>query len=312
MLAGALGESILGRAQARGLVDIRVHNLRDHATGRHLVTDEPPFGGRRRDDPQARAAGRRLELLRSPSGAGGPARPGRPALHPGGGAGAGAATAPGARVRALRGRGRAGARAAGRRGAVHRRLRADRRRAGRPGGGRRGDAAAARRAGRGRSAGPRLVRARAARAPAVHAPGGLRAAGACPRFCWSGDHARVERWRRVMSVWRTWQRRPDLLETADLVARGTEVGGRLQPGARALGLTSRRRSGRGHGSDPDRGSGAAQEGPGRLRPGRHRAGARSRSSRARRSGCRPSRAWSSGSGEAGRARPSPCGASPTA
>ena len=26
----------------------------------------------------------------------------------------------------------------------------------------------------------------------------------------------VERWRRVMSVWRTWQRRPDLLETADL------------------------------------------------------------------------------------------------
>jgi tRNA (guanine37-N1)-methyltransferase len=32
----------------------------------------------------------------------------------------------------------------------------------------------------------------------------------------SGDHGKVARWRRLMSVWRTWQRRPDLLETADL------------------------------------------------------------------------------------------------
>ena len=40
-----LAESILGRAQSRGLVDIRVHNLRDWAPGRHHVTDEPPFGG---------------------------------------------------------------------------------------------------------------------------------------------------------------------------------------------------------------------------------------------------------------------------
>jgi tRNA (guanine37-N1)-methyltransferase len=40
-----LGQSILGRARTRGLVDVRVHNLRDWATGRHLVTDEPPFGG---------------------------------------------------------------------------------------------------------------------------------------------------------------------------------------------------------------------------------------------------------------------------
>ncbi|MCI0549019.1 MAG: tRNA (guanosine(37)-N1)-methyltransferase TrmD, partial [Candidatus Rokubacteria bacterium] len=39
---------------------------------------------------------------------------------------------------------------------------------------------------------------------------------AVPPVLLSGDHGRVERWRRVMSVWRTWQRRPDLLETADL------------------------------------------------------------------------------------------------
>jgi tRNA (guanine37-N1)-methyltransferase len=32
----------------------------------------------------------------------------------------------------------------------------------------------------------------------------------------SGDHARIARWRRAQSLWRTWQRRPDLLETADL------------------------------------------------------------------------------------------------
>jgi len=32
----------------------------------------------------------------------------------------------------------------------------------------------------------------------------------------SGDHALIERWKRLMAVWRTWQRRRELLETADL------------------------------------------------------------------------------------------------
>jgi len=45
MLEGALGESIMGRARARGLVDVRVHNLRAHAQGTHHVTDDAPFGG---------------------------------------------------------------------------------------------------------------------------------------------------------------------------------------------------------------------------------------------------------------------------
>src|SRR5512138_1349631 len=40
-----LAESMLGRAQARGVVDIRVANLRDHAGGRHRVTDDYQFGG---------------------------------------------------------------------------------------------------------------------------------------------------------------------------------------------------------------------------------------------------------------------------
>ncbi len=45
MVEPALGESMLGRARSRGLVDIRVVNLRDYAEGRHRITDEPPFGG---------------------------------------------------------------------------------------------------------------------------------------------------------------------------------------------------------------------------------------------------------------------------
>ncbi len=45
MVEPPLAASVLGRARARGLVDIRVVNLRDYAEGRHRVTDDTPFGG---------------------------------------------------------------------------------------------------------------------------------------------------------------------------------------------------------------------------------------------------------------------------
>ena len=45
MVEPVVSESILGRARARGLVDIRVVNLRDYAEGRHRVTDDYQFGG---------------------------------------------------------------------------------------------------------------------------------------------------------------------------------------------------------------------------------------------------------------------------
>jgi tRNA (guanine37-N1)-methyltransferase len=45
MVEPVLGESMLGRARARGLVDIRVVNLRDYAAGKHRVTDDYQFGG---------------------------------------------------------------------------------------------------------------------------------------------------------------------------------------------------------------------------------------------------------------------------
>jgi len=45
MVEPALSVSILGRARARGLVDIRVVHLRDYASGRRRVTDDYQFGG---------------------------------------------------------------------------------------------------------------------------------------------------------------------------------------------------------------------------------------------------------------------------
>ncbi len=45
MVEPALAESVIGRARARGLVDIRAVNLRDYAEGKHRVTDDYPFGG---------------------------------------------------------------------------------------------------------------------------------------------------------------------------------------------------------------------------------------------------------------------------
>jgi len=45
MVEPVLAESMLGRARARGLVDIRVVNLRDYTQGRHRVADDYQFGG---------------------------------------------------------------------------------------------------------------------------------------------------------------------------------------------------------------------------------------------------------------------------
>jgi tRNA (guanine37-N1)-methyltransferase len=45
LIEGAFRESMLGKAQENRLVQIRCHNLRRWAPGRHHVTDEPPYGG---------------------------------------------------------------------------------------------------------------------------------------------------------------------------------------------------------------------------------------------------------------------------
>lgn len=40
-----LDSSILKRARQRGLFDVRVHNIRDYAADKHHVTDDEPYGG---------------------------------------------------------------------------------------------------------------------------------------------------------------------------------------------------------------------------------------------------------------------------
>ncbi len=45
LVAGPLEHSIVQRAQTKGLVDIRVHDLRDFADDRHRTIDDYPFGG---------------------------------------------------------------------------------------------------------------------------------------------------------------------------------------------------------------------------------------------------------------------------
>jgi tRNA (guanine37-N1)-methyltransferase len=43
--AAPLGESMIGKAQQRGLVTIKTHNLRDWARDKHRTTDDAPYGG---------------------------------------------------------------------------------------------------------------------------------------------------------------------------------------------------------------------------------------------------------------------------
>lgn len=45
MVEAVLSEGILARARERGVLDIEVHDLRDHTTGRHRVVDDEPYGG---------------------------------------------------------------------------------------------------------------------------------------------------------------------------------------------------------------------------------------------------------------------------
>src|SRR5436305_1177394 len=45
MFQGPFNESILKRAQERGLLSIRLHNIRDAATDKHHIVDDYPYGG---------------------------------------------------------------------------------------------------------------------------------------------------------------------------------------------------------------------------------------------------------------------------
>ena len=59
MFSGALSESILARAQKKGILQVTLHNIRDYATDRHHTCDGYPYGGGggmvMRPEPVARA-----------------------------------------------------------------------------------------------------------------------------------------------------------------------------------------------------------------------------------------------------------------
>jgi len=45
MVTAYAGQSILGKAAEKGLLDLAPRNVRDHAAGKHQVTDDAPYGG---------------------------------------------------------------------------------------------------------------------------------------------------------------------------------------------------------------------------------------------------------------------------
>ena len=47
LIDGVMRESIIGRAQAKGLVEIRAVNIRDYALDKHHKADDAPYGGGR-------------------------------------------------------------------------------------------------------------------------------------------------------------------------------------------------------------------------------------------------------------------------
>ena len=45
MVHSVLDESIIGRAQKSGLIEVHCHNIRDYSTDKHRKTDDTPYGG---------------------------------------------------------------------------------------------------------------------------------------------------------------------------------------------------------------------------------------------------------------------------
>ena len=195
--------SLVGKARTAGLLDLRVHDLRDWTTDRHRTVDDTPFGGGAgmvmRPDVWGTRAGRRPRRGRAPAGAdavGG-------AVH--------AAHRRGARRRAAPGRWRAGGTRAStpaspsttgrarrpRHRVLDRRLRAQRRRGGRARRGRGRRAAAA----RVWSGNPEsLVEESHGAAGLLEYPVYTKpptwAGLDVPDVLLSGHHARIARWRR--------------------------------------------------------------------------------------------------------------------
>jgi tRNA (guanine37-N1)-methyltransferase len=69
MVEEPLADGIVGRARAAGLVDLRVHDLRDHTDDKHRSVDDAPFGGGPGMVMKAEPFARALEAIRADAGA---------------------------------------------------------------------------------------------------------------------------------------------------------------------------------------------------------------------------------------------------
>ena len=231
MVEPVLGASMLGRARTRGLVDIRVVNLRDYAEGKHRITDDYQFGG-----------GGGMVLKPEPLFA---------AVH--------ALSTEGARVVLLDPRGRTLTQkvAAELAGAAHLILLAGRYEG--------VDARVTERLAHDSiSIGDYVLTGGELPALVVTdaivrlLPGVLGAEGAAeresfssglleppqytrpeefegarvPAVLLSGDHARIARWRRVQALWLTWRTRPELLKDVDLTSDEQRLVERFERGER--------------------------------------------------------------------------------
>ena len=47
LIDSVMGESVIGRAQARGLIEVHAYNIRDWAQDKHHKADDAPYGGGR-------------------------------------------------------------------------------------------------------------------------------------------------------------------------------------------------------------------------------------------------------------------------
>ena len=74
MVQEPLADGIVGRACAAGLVELRIHDLRDHSDDRHRSVDDAPFGGGPGMVMKAEPFARALEAIRAEADAARPAR----------------------------------------------------------------------------------------------------------------------------------------------------------------------------------------------------------------------------------------------
>ena len=73
MVLPVLGQSMLKRAQEKGLLEVTVHNLRDYTQDRHRVVDDTPYGGGAGMVIKAEPVLCAIDALRAESGRGEPA-----------------------------------------------------------------------------------------------------------------------------------------------------------------------------------------------------------------------------------------------